>query len=270
VYDVFLSYHARDSSYAAAAIEELLGRQLQPESIFRGWDIGPGIDWRSTVERALHQAAVVVVIIGPNWQELVSRHRDSGSSWVEREITEALSARIAVLPVLLDDAHFDPLQLPPQLHTLADRQYAHVRKQSFSEDVSDLAEALWRLAPDRLPQPTPPPEPVRTAEETALAVPSYSDSDIRRRGIDPRQSLIGLADESGRVRYPAFQFDPTGRPIEVVVRINSLLGADDDPWGVVDWWLAPNIWLGAAPVDLLDEPDEETLVAAAKAVSSRE
>jgi len=271
VYDVFLSYLSRDSSYPTAAIEILLGRQLQPESIFRNRDIGPGIDWRRpTFQQALQQAAVVVMIIGPSWQELVSPHRDSGSSWAEREISAALNAGIPVLPVLLDDAYFEPLQLSPKLHTLSGRQYVRVRQQSFPEDVSGLAEMLRRLAPDRLPLPRPQPEPVRTAEEAALDVPSYSDSDIRRRGIDPGQSLIRLADELGRVQYPAFQFDQTGRPIEVVVRINSLLGAYDDPWGVVDWWLAPNIWLGAAPVDLLGEPDEETLVAAANAVSRRD
>ncbi len=51
----------------------------------------------------------------------------------------------------------------------------------------------------------------------------------------------------------------------MVVAVNRLLDADDDPWGVADWWLGANAWLDAVPARLLGTPGEHGLLAAARA-----
>jgi hypothetical protein len=56
--------------------------------------------------------------------------------------------------------------------------------------------------------------------------------------------------------YPAFQFDFERQRVHPIVAwVAKLLDAQDDPWGVVSWWLTPNARLrdGRAPKDLLDE-----------------
>jgi hypothetical protein len=78
--------------------------------------------------------------------------------------------------------------------------------------------------------------------------------------------LIRLERGDGVVQLPAFQFDAAGRPIQIVLTVNRLLGAEDDPWGAADWWLGPNAWLGAVPADLIGQVDENVLLATAKAV----
>jgi hypothetical protein len=83
------------------------------------------------------------------------------------------------------------------------------------------------------------------AIERILMAPMLSDLG---RGVDAA-GLIALPTDEGTV-YPAFQFDDLGVPIPVVVEINGVLGASEDPWGVADWWLAVDADLGASPADL--------------------
>jgi hypothetical protein len=79
--------------------------------------------------------------------------------------------------------------------------------------------------------------------------------------------VIVLADPEDGPRSPEFQFDPeTGRPREIVVRINRILLADRDPWGAADWWLGGNSWLGGAPAALLGRVPDDRLADAALAL----
>ncbi|MFC5664530.1 DUF3168 domain-containing protein [Kitasatospora misakiensis] len=128
-----------------------------------------------------------------------------------------------------------------------------------------------RPEPAQAASPASPASPVLTPPEDAddwlLAADSVSAADYRAGGHDPADpDLIRLTDRQGTVRLPSFQFDGTsGRPLPVVVAVNRLLDADDDPWGVADWWLGANAWLDAVPARLLGTPGEHTLLAAARA-----
>ncbi|MEU7003152.1 hypothetical protein [Nonomuraea sp. NPDC046570] len=78
--------------------------------------------------------------------------------------------------------------------------------------------------------------------------------------------LIRLERGDGRVRVPAFQFEGPRQVWPVVREVNRILGADEDPWGVADWWLGRNAWIDAVPADLLGGSRDGELVAAALAV----
>lgn len=78
----------------------------------------------------------------------------------------------------------------------------------------------------------------------------------------PDSGLIWLEDG-----LPRFQFAPDSRVWPVVRTVNGILDADDDPWGVADWWLGRNAWLDAVPADLLGRDRDDDLVAAARAVA---
>lgn len=72
------------------------------------------------------------------------------------------------------------------------------------------------------------------------------------RRLRDRGDIIGY-ELSGRYLYPAFQFDAaTGRVRPIVVEVNHLLDAKEDPWAVASWWLSPTGWLsdGTSPADL--------------------
>ncbi|MCL7376970.1 hypothetical protein [Streptomyces sp. 35G-GA-8] len=100
-----------------------------------------------------------------------------------------------------------------------------------------------------------------------LAVtPVLSDDEARALRRNPMaRDLIRLDRPGEATAFPRFQFEPSGRPREVVVRVNRLLGADRDPWGVTAWWLASNVWLGKPPAALLGADRDDELVACAGA-----
>lgn len=78
--------------------------------------------------------------------------------------------------------------------------------------------------------------------------------------------------DHGDYLFPAFQFDSeTGQPLEVVTRINGILDAPSDGWGVTGWWVQTNGWLRGhqAPKEYLANPDlHATLIQLAEGVGS--
>ncbi len=67
----------------------------------------------------------------------------------------------------------------------------------------------------------------------------------------------------GRILYPAFQFDDTGRPKPVVAEVLKALGKRG-PWQVASWFTAPNGWLpdDRCPVDVMDAGPDAVAAAA--------
>lgn len=64
-------------------------------------------------------------------------------------------------------------------------------------------------------------------------------------------------EHQGRILYPAFQFNDTGRPKPVVAAVLKALGRRS-PWQVASWFTAPNGWLpdDQRPIDVMDtDPD---------------
>lgn len=104
------------------------------------------------------------------------------------------------------------------------------------------------------------------AADWLLAAPALTGQQVLDGGADPRAAgLIRLAGPDGRQQIPAFQFSLAGQPIAVVLTVNRLLDAEDDPFGVADWWLGRNAWLDAVPAELIGQVDDELLVRAARA-----
>ncbi|RKS77159.1 hypothetical protein BZB76_2534 [Actinomadura pelletieri DSM 43383] len=100
-----------------------------------------------------------------------------------------------------------------------------------------------------------------------FAAPSLSPRQVRERGHDPDDpALIRLTPTGGETRLPGFQFDESGAPRPVVLRINAMLGADTDPWGTASWWLEDNARFNEAPSRLLGRMADEDLTTAAAAV----
>ncbi|MCH0565770.1 DUF3168 domain-containing protein [Streptomyces sp. MUM 136J] len=108
--------------------------------------------------------------------------------------------------------------------------------------------------------------------ERLLAVPALSPDDLRENfGVEvTAPELIRLRRGDGSEGLPAFQFDREGRPRDVVVAVNRMLGAAEDPWGVADWWLGPNPWLATAPALLLGAGLDGQLLAAASVVGEED
>lgn len=111
--------------------------------------------------------------------------------------------------------------------------------------------------------------------EQLLREPYFEASEVRELlGIEVVEPLIengtllAIKDHDDYL-FPAFQFDhETNRPIETVSRVNVILDAPNDGWGVTGWWTQSNAWLpdAIAPKDLLGTPSEYAAIQLAEAV----
>ncbi|WP_328876693.1 hypothetical protein OHT76_34325 [Streptomyces sp. NBC_00287] len=80
--------------------------------------------------------------------------------------------------------------------------------------------------------------------------------------------LIVLSGEDGRRRLPLFQFEAGTLPWRIVPEVNSVLGAETDPWGAADWWLSRTTWWDGAPAELLGRGRDAELLGAARALAA--
>jgi hypothetical protein len=162
----------------------------------------------------------------------------------------------------------------PRGHPVREATAGGTRLTAPPADLAGIAEVLLSLpdlSADLRPAPSWPGAAVSSpgpadVEAWLRVTPALTERQVRDRGGDPgRGDLIRLVQAAGQTQLPAFQFGPDGQPIAVVARINRLLGADEDPYGVADWWLGRNAWLNAIPAELIGQVEDDILVSAARA-----
>jgi hypothetical protein len=138
------------------------------------------------------------------------------------------------------------------------------RSVAATRDPDTLAD--WLLLTESLGAEVEPPAQRlhQVAQETSgwlLAEPAVTADWIRASGLDPyAPELIRLDRPDGGEQWPAFQFSPDGVPVPVVREINLMLDAEDDPYGVADWWLGENHLAGGVPARLIGQVDDAMLV----------
>ena len=167
----------------------------------------------------------------------------------------------------------------PAAHPVSDAISGGTRFAESSSRLGEIAAMLdpiaalsWTTTIHEESEPVPPADLGQPGEdesdeaaERLLAAPTLTGQQIRAGGADPGQpGLIRLPGPAGQ-QIPSFQFTRAGQPIPVVLAVNRLLDADDDPFGVADWWLGRNAWLEGVPADLIGLIDDMLLVRAAQA-----
>jgi hypothetical protein len=74
---------------------------------------------------------------------------------------------------------------------------------------------------------------------------------VSKQAVSQRRGLLALATGSGRVVYPAFQFDGHG-VVAGLAEVLELLPADlVSRWTVASWLVSDDIDIGSAPISLL-------------------
>jgi hypothetical protein len=149
---VFVNYRRTDTGWAANVVTDALRRRLGPsaEVFLDNRSIGLGESFAQVLEEGVRRSAVLVVLIGPRWDEppLTDRLADPGD-WVRREILVARERGARIVPVLVDRtgppaAH----KLPPVLEFLPSLQATSLR-QAHGRDVDDLAARVAGLLADQ-------------------------------------------------------------------------------------------------------------------------
>jgi TIR domain len=151
---IFLSYRRSDSAAISGRLYDAIKYRFGAESIymdtaFMAW----GEEWPTALENAIHDAEVVVVVIGPGWltahDEWGRRRLDREDDWVRREIELALAADKAILPLVIGTAQMPPHDaLPPAIGELASRHALRLTDDIWDQQVDVLLRTLESHLPE--------------------------------------------------------------------------------------------------------------------------
>src|SRR5271170_6216760 len=102
---LFLSYRRSDSPDTVKLIQERLKRRLPRWEIFYDHDSIPlGEQFPERLRAMVASAAVVLVIIGPKWLEVLQERKRAAVDHVRAEVRLALEAGTSVVPILVGHA----------------------------------------------------------------------------------------------------------------------------------------------------------------------
>jgi CHASE2 domain-containing sensor protein len=150
---VFISYRRDDSMVTAALLyRELRSRPEFADAFMDIDNIGYGDDFVAAIDSGLHDAAVVVVVIGPRWTEML-QERLRGDDWVRHEVATALRLRdeaahsgkppIRVIPVLIGGAAPPAASaLPADLAPLATLGMLKLDERALKASINSLLESI--------------------------------------------------------------------------------------------------------------------------------
>lgn len=145
----FISYRRKHTTFQARNIQKELVRRYGDAAVFMDTaSIDYGEAFPDRIIGAIRVCGVMLVLIGPDWLELVDGRRriDEPNDWVRREIEAGLQRQDAVVvPVLLDGAVAPTeTELPEPLKGLATRHAIVVTGENLSSDMDTLVRSLDR------------------------------------------------------------------------------------------------------------------------------
>jgi hypothetical protein len=150
---VFINYRGEDSrSYGALLYTDLI-RQFGDDQVFLDAESIPaGADFVQELLGRVRSARVVLAVIGPRWLTAVDdtgrRRIDDPADWIRRELSEAFTAGVRVIPVLTDQAELPrESELPADIAALSRCQYRHLRHHDPRADLARIVTDLTSLDP---------------------------------------------------------------------------------------------------------------------------
>jgi hypothetical protein len=156
---IFLNYRTVDAALGAVLLDRKLVARFGAEAVFRDHrSIEPATEFEPVLWRRLRGSDVVLAIIGPHWlaeSRAGKRLIDHSGDFVRREIAEALTLDIDVLPVLIGVTELPvAADLPKDIRGLAGRQAHRVDARDPEPDIDRLVDRL-ATRPDLAALPPP-------------------------------------------------------------------------------------------------------------------
>lgn len=228
---VFVNYRVRDQSGYATLLHRELNRRFGASTAFlAASSLDGGADFRREIFDNLRQCKVLLAVIGSGWDAGTPKDHD----WVHKEIAEALTAGIRVVPVLIDDAELPgTASLPPALHSLAITQYVRIRHYTIDADLDHLAAVLRRTVPELTHQQHAESARPHPASSFTLMAPAHQcrigilPGDIRRvqsadiwvnsENTDMQMARISEFSVSAIIRYLGAHRDEAGNVLHDVI-----------------------------------------------------
>src|SRR5215470_858250 len=151
---IFINYRGDDSQTAAALIDRELTARFGNDQVFLDCrSIPAGRDFGEELLGRVRACRVLLVVIGPHWLTLTDetgrRRIDDPRDWLRREIVEAFTHGLPVIPVLIDRATLPAeTELPQDIAGLSRRQYVPLRRRYTAVDLTFLIERVTEADPE--------------------------------------------------------------------------------------------------------------------------
>lgn len=150
---VFISYRRDDARGHAVHLHSDLTRHFGADRIFMDTSgIEGGQDFGRVIETRLAGCEVLIAVIGRRWLSLFENTgaEKGKTDWVLLEIAAALNKKMAIVPVLVDDANVPNEQdLPKALEGFARLQAVRMRDDQWDQDLARLIGILEHSVPEK-------------------------------------------------------------------------------------------------------------------------
>jgi hypothetical protein len=259
-FKVAINYRHSDTQGTAWALYlKLVERFGEQNVFFDNGSLRPGVRWPAEIKSRLADAGALLVLIGSQWMPSLDQHlRQRAEDYVAMEIDLALrsGSRIAVIPVLVDDAEAPAeYALPPMLKALAACHAECLRHTHLLADVERLMTRLAEIAAgpvtagsegiDQGPSPDSPgvivtaePEPPRSegSSETVRVAPAPDDNHYRMviRHADHLVVFLGAAANAEGRPQPWHEGSGLPDDRDLARYLSARLGLSDRPLGLAE------------------------------------
>src|SRR5262249_52280383 len=149
----FINYRGEDSQTAAALIDRELTTRFGSDQVFLdSRSIPAGSDFVEELLARLRACSVLLVVIGPRWLTLTNeagqRRIDDPHDWTRRELVEAFTHKLRVIPVLTDGVTLPAeTELPADIAGLSRRQYVPLRRRYTGVDLAFIVKRIAEADP---------------------------------------------------------------------------------------------------------------------------
>jgi tetratricopeptide (TPR) repeat protein len=134
---IFISYRRQETAWPAGRLYDVLVEHFPAEQVFKDVDsIEPGDEFVERITAAVGSCDVLLALIGPQWLTMTDengqRRLDNPEDYVRLEIETALTRKIRVIPILVDDARIPRAnELPATLAPLVRRNAVEISPLTF-------------------------------------------------------------------------------------------------------------------------------------------
>ena len=134
---IFISYRRQETAWPAGRLYDVLVENFPAEQVFKDVDnIDPGDEFVERIKAAVGSCDVLLALIGPQWLTMTDedgqRRLDDPEDYVRLEIETALTRKIRVIPILVDEARIPRAnELPATLAPLVGRNAVEINPITF-------------------------------------------------------------------------------------------------------------------------------------------
>ena len=232
---IFISYRRQETAWPAGRLYDVLVEHFPPEQVFKDVNtIEPGEDFVERITAAVGSCDVLLALIGPQWLTITNkkgqRRLDDPEDYVRLEIEAALTRKIRVIPILVDEAQMPGAdELPATLAPLVRRNAVEISPLTF--DTKRLISTVQKtLAEEQARQQAEERAARREAEERARQKAGESSIVVPSRPVAP----AGLRGSSAGGRVDLRWDPPVAGSVPVVAwqvrRDGSRVGDVTEPW----------------------------------------